>query len=69
MKSRRPVNCYVNVKHSRIKAVLFFGLSFDLLYLGPVVVAVVTVENSQRFWRRVFHSFHSLDLLFNLKRD
>jgi hypothetical protein len=30
--------------------------------MEPVAEAVGTVENSERFWRRVFHGFHSLGL-------
>src|ERR1700716_1175254 len=42
----------------RNKRVLVFAFVFFIL---PVAGAVVTVENLKRFWRRVFHSFHSRD--------
>jgi hypothetical protein len=64
--SPRPVNCYVNVKPlSKIKEFWFLVFALFLVFrplsLALVVEAVGAGVNSERFWRRVFPSFHSLD--------
>ena len=53
--------CQAPFENKRVFVFVFgFVFCFRPFVLEPAAEAVVTVGNSERFWRRVFPSFHRL---------